>query len=190
MLTSFIIAMRIYLQYLNQRLKGKFLKLYLQSCGCKVGKRLICKKWPIFRTIPNRNIHLGDDVIIGYYITFDIIKPGVLNVGNRVELSHNIILGSLKEISIGNDCLVGENVSIRDDNHNTLKNIPINVQGWSSKPVIIENDVWIGAGTCVLYGAKISSGAVIGANSVVLSKSHIQSNYIYAGSPVKEIRKR
>ena len=189
-MVDLLFKLRRIIRILNFKLKGQLLKLFFISCGCKVGERLICKKWPIFRTYPNRNIIIGDDVIIGYFITFDVITPGTLRIGDRVELSHNIILGSLSQIAIGNDCLIGENVSIRDDDHQFNKDIRINAQGWEVKSVSIEDDVWIGAHSLILSGAKVSRGAVIGANSVVLDKSNIQSYCIYAGSPVRLIGKR
>jgi acetyltransferase-like isoleucine patch superfamily enzyme len=178
------------MQSRNYRIKGKILKFYLLTCGCKVGTGLICKRWPIFRTIPKKNIRIGHNVIIGYFVTFDIIFPGTLEIGDHVELSHNILLGSLKSIKIGNYCLIGENVSIRDDNHKTFRGIPISSQGWATAEIIIEDDVWIGAGSLILSGAKLMSGAVIGANSLVLGKSQILSNNIYGGSPVKLIGRR
>ena len=184
---NLIFKTRIFQQSLIFRLKGMCLKWYLVACGCKVGTGLICKQWPIFRTIPHRNIRIGDNVNIGYLITFDIIYPGELDIGDNVELSHNVLIGSLKKVTIGNYCLVGENVSIRDDNHRTLRGIPIYTQGWSVEEIFIGEDVWIGAGSIILGGSKILDGAVIGANSLVLNKSKILSNNIYGGSPVRQI---
>lgn len=57
-----------------------------------------------------------------------------------------------------------------------------------NKPVIIENDVWIGKDVKILSGIHIGNGAVIGAGAVV---THDVPDYaIVAGSPAKIIRYR
>lgn len=57
-----------------------------------------------------------------------------------------------------------------------------------SEPVTIGNDVWIGAGACVLRGASIGNGAVIGANTVVTQ--NVPPYAIVVGNPGRIIRYR
>ncbi|MHC1550989.1 acyltransferase (plasmid) [Phyllobacterium sp. K27] len=64
----------------------------------------------------------------------------------------------------------------------------IRKQGLSRKPVIIEDDVWIGAGAKILGGSHLSMGCVIGANSVIKGKTKPYG--IYVGVPAKHIRQR
>jgi acetyltransferase-like isoleucine patch superfamily enzyme len=172
------------------RLRGKFLKAYLCLHGCKVGKNLKCKGFPIIRTVPQGNMTLGDDVTIGFNISFDIHEEGNLVVGDRVNLTQNILLNSRSKIVIGEHCLIAENVSIRDGDHSLLGTEPISSQPCVSEPIYIGRDVWIGTFTVVLRGARIPDGAIIGANSLVLRKSKIRPYSINAGSPVKEISMR
>ena len=56
------------------------------------------------------------------------------------------------------------------------------------KPVIIEDNVWIGAGSILLGGITIGSGAVIGAGAVVTHD--IKSNQIVYGVPARSVRDR
>ena len=62
---------------------------------------------------------------------------------------------------------------------------PISAQGFSTQGIIIEDNVWIGAGAKVLDGVTIGKGAVVGANAVV-TKS-IPAGSCVVGIPAKQI---
>lgn len=166
------------------RFKGLCLKYYLIMHGCEVGKKLNCKKWPVFRHLPYRNIFIGDYVNLGYNITFDISRKGRLILKDHVDFPQDVILSASKEIYIGNYSGVGEHSTVRDNNHSLKKGEYYMMQAISDNPVYIGDDVWVGAGCYVLKGAKIPDGCVIAANSVVLEKSILEENNIYAGNPV------
>jgi acetyltransferase-like isoleucine patch superfamily enzyme len=170
--------------------RGSVLKFYLRLHGCKAGKRLRCHTFPKFRMIPDNNCVIGDFVTIGYGITFEIQKNGSLIVGNHVKLTQNILISSGIGITIGDHSIFGENVSIRDGDHESLQEKPVLFQENKYSPVHIGKDVWIGAGSYVLPGSTIPDGTVIGSNSVVLSGSGLKEYCIYAGSPVRFIRQR
>ena len=170
--------------------KGTLLKCYLILHGCRVGSNLKCKRFPVFRSIPKGNIFIGDNVNIGFRITFDINNKGSLTVGNRTNFTQDIIISSIDSIEIGSDVLIAEYVSIRDGDHQIQIGIKINQQSLSKKNIKIGNDVWIGAGTRILKGAILADGCVIGANSSVLAKTYTKENNVYAGSPIKMIRNR
>lgn len=57
----------------------------------------------------------------------------------------------------------------------------------TSKPITIEDDVWIGANSTVCGGVTIGKGSIIGAGSVV--NKDIPSGVIAAGNPCRVIRK-
>ena len=84
-------------------------------------------------------------------------------------------------MTIGNHVLIGANCQIGDrDGHS-------NIYKSSPKPIIIENDVWLGMNVTVLKGVTIGEHSIIGANSVVTKD--IPANSIAAGNPCKVIRK-
>lgn len=172
------------------RIKGKMLKLYLILLGCKVGKNLKCKQFPIFRSIPSKNIVIGNNVNIGYRITLDIQKTGKLVLGDKVNLTQDVIISSIESVEINNDTLIAENVSIRDGDHQFELGLNINSQSFTTSKISIGKDVWIAAGVRVLKGSTIPDGSIIAANSLVLGKSELVSNMIYGGIPVKKISNR
>ncbi|CAB5151406.1 hypothetical protein D3OALGA1CA_4634 [Olavius algarvensis associated proteobacterium Delta 3] len=172
------------------RLKGAMLKAYLHFHGCKVDNKLKCKRFPIFRTVPQKNFFIGNNVTIGFNITFDIHEGGRLVIGDRVNLTQDILICARSEVSIGEDTLVAENVSIRDGDHMSCRSEPIHSQPVVSDPVRIGRDVWIGAFSVVLKGASIPDGVVIGAKSLVLQSSSMIPYSINVGSPVRRIAMR
>jgi acetyltransferase-like isoleucine patch superfamily enzyme len=56
------------------------------------------------------------------------------------------------------------------------------------KKTIIENDVWIGIGACIMSGVRIGTGAVIGAGAIVTKD--VEAYAVMAGNPAKLMRKR
>ena len=55
-------------------------------------------------------------------------------------------------------------------------------------PIVIEDDVWIGARVIILKGVTIGKGSIIGAGSVVTKD--VEPYSIVGGNPAKLIRKR
>ena len=103
----------------------------------------------------------------------------MIMIGNHVEMSGTSIVSN-HSVNIGNHVLIGANCQIgdRDGHSNRYKSSP--------KPIIIENDVWLGMNVTVLKGVTIGEHSIIGANSVVTKD--IPANSIAAGNPCSVIR--
>ncbi|QFU74611.1 acyltransferase [Halioglobus maricola] len=172
------------------RLKGMILKAVFIMLGCKVGRGLKCKGFPIFRTFPRSNFYIGDNVNIGYRITFDVASSGELILHDNVNLTQDIIISAIERVDIGDKALVAEHVSIRDGDHQFSANEEIVRQPLSGQAVSIGNDVWIGAGVRVLKGSRVSSGCVVASNSVITKNVQMDEGGIYAGIPATKIGER
>jgi acetyltransferase-like isoleucine patch superfamily enzyme len=168
-------------------LKGKLLKIYLLLHGCKVGSKLRCHQFPRFRSFPSKNIIIGNNVTIGYNITFEAFTSGKIIIEDFVNLTQNIIISCGNSIKIGSNTLIAENVSIRDCEHGMAKNEIIRIQPLVFDQIIIGSDVWIGAGCMILKGSKIPDGSIIGANSVILRSNIIEKGSINVGTPLRLI---
>jgi acetyltransferase-like isoleucine patch superfamily enzyme len=106
-------------------------------------------------------------------VTF-ISDGGELTIGKGVFFNCNCTITSCSSIKIGNHCSFGPNVVIVDHDHNYKK--VNNDDMFISSPVIIGNNVWIGANAVILRGTTIGDNSIIGAGAII--KEHIPENSI------------
>ena len=139
----------------------------------------------------NGKISIGDNVSFANDVLLSTYTGGQLSIGSDCFFGDNCkIVTERSTVSIGDDCLVAEQVSIRASNHGIKLGSIIRNQKNSVSPVFIGNDVWIGKGSTILAGSRIPDGCVIGANSLVLGKSELRENCIYGGVPVRFLSRR
>lgn len=130
-------------------------------------------------------IHSGVSIGAGVLI---IVKVGVLVIGKDTYIGPWSVICACDSITIGDDVLIAERVTIRDQNHNTELQGLIRENGLDTSPVTISSNVWIGANAVILMGVEIESGSVVGAGSVVNKK--VFANQIVAGVPARPIGER
>lgn len=111
---------------------------------------------------------LGNNCWLGPCVRIGATEHAKIQIGNNVSINQGSFIIARESIVIGDDCRIGEYVSIRDNDHQWKnKDMLIREQGFVTKSVVIGKDVWIGRGAVISKGVKIGNGAVIGANSVV-----------------------
>lgn len=114
---------------------------------------------------------------------------GLINIGTHFFANFNCFIYSKKStIQFGNNCLLGPDVLIINSNHTILKGQLIREQEDMCSPIIIGNDVWIGAKAIILSGVTIGDGAVIAAGAVVTKD--VEPYTIVGGVPAKKIKHR
>ena len=113
---------------------------------------------------------------------------------SKVSLGDNSGIGICASINgtatIGNNVMMGPNVSIFTINHRFERiDILMNQQGMSEqRPVIIHDDVWIGANVIILPGVTVGKGSIIGAGAVVTK--NVPEYAVVGGNPAKIIKYR
>lgn len=143
-----------------------FLKvLLLKSMGAKIGKHSYI--YPGVWITPGKNLVIGDEV----------------------DLAKDVLITTKGGVKIGDRALIGYRTQILSSNH-TIPPIgePFPISGDSFAPIIIEDDVWIGANCIITAGVTIGEGAVIAAGSVVTK--NIPPNAIAGGVPARIIKMR
>ena len=139
--------------------------------------------------VPGSRVQLGEHVRLGDGVFFETAGDGRITVGEDVRINTGTLIASHALITIGDDVLIGEYVSLRDANHGTADMaMPIRQQPHEARPIVIEGGAWIGRGVCILGGVTLGSGAVVAANSVVTKD--VPSQAIVGGVPARLIRMR
>ena len=113
-----------------------------------------------------------------------------ISIGDNVFINSNTHIACIEKITIGNNVLIASKVYISDHSHGhsdmgSLKVPPI-MRRLYSKPVLIEDNVWIGEGVSILMGVTIGKNSIIGANAMV-NKS-FPPNSVIGGVPAKLIK--
>lgn len=116
------------------------------------------------------------------------VEPGAnLTIGNNVGMS-STRLWIHESARIGNNVKIGGCVLITDTDAHPMDYMArrSSNEGTKSAPVVIEDDVWVGAHCIILKGVTIGARSIIGAGSVV-TKS-IPADRVAAGNPCKVIK--
>ena len=105
-------------------------------------------------------------------------------VGRNVFVNQNCTFYDLGGIDIGDDVMIGPNVSLITSSH------PIEPaqrrNGVIASPIVIEKNVWIAAGVTIIGGVTVGENAVVAAGSVVTRD--VPPNTLVAGNPARVIR--
>lgn len=123
-----------------------------------------------------------------------------MNIGRYCKIHKNTTIGDHSGVGFGceipngvtlrSHVMMGPDVLIFTQNHQTADTeIPMREQGMAPlKPVVIGDDVWIGARVCILPGVTIGQGAVIGACAVV--SKDVPAYSVAVGNPARVVKKR
>jgi len=121
---------------------------------------------------------------------FSLIPPfytesGVnISVGRNVFVNQNCTFYDLGGLDIGDDVMIGPNVSLITTGH------PIEPSQRRAfviaKPIVIERNVWIAAGATIIGGVTVGENSVVAAGSVVTKD--VPPNTLVGGNPARVIR--
>jgi acetyltransferase-like isoleucine patch superfamily enzyme len=154
--------------------KGAYLDeaTYLHACpgGITIGAGTYVMHGAVlhvynFRDLPNSGIWIGEDSLIGEY---SIIRgQGGVKIGDRVYTSPYTQIIAVNHVFGDPDR-------------------PFVEQGITAEGIIIEDDVWLGAGAIITDGTRIGQGAVVAAGAVVTKD--VPPHTVVAGIPAKVIK--
>lgn len=163
----------------NVTLEGRIHILGAPVIDIRQGSRLTLGNGVIL-TSRNRGYHLN----IGAPVKLFADRPGAeIRIGEGTRIAGSCIHAK-KSIVIGKRCLIAGNCQIIDSNGHDLSFPDVEQRTQTegaSYPIVIEDDVWIGANSIVLPGVRIGKGAVIVANSVV--SANVPPMVVARGNP-------
>ena len=135
-------------------------------------------------TPPYRNFRLGKKSVIESYCCINN-AVGDVTIGDHTRIGiHCTVIGP---VSIGNNVNLAQGITVTALNHN-FEDVTrqIDEQGISTKPVVIDDDVWIGANAVILPGVTIGRHVVVAAGAVVTKD--VPDYCVVAGVPAKVIK--
>ncbi len=152
---------------------GSVLDYVVENDGCNTGVPLLDKKGIHARIEPGAiirdKVEIGDNAVI--------MMGAVINIGSVIGEGTMIDMGAI----LGGRATVGKNCHIGAGT--VLAGV---VEPASATPVIIEDDVLIGANAVVLEGVRVGKGAVVAAGAVCVQD--VPAGAVVAGVPAKVIK--
>ena len=111
-----------------------------------------------------------------------------VQIGNDVAFSYNCLITAHEKVIIGNGCEIGPGVMMFDHDHN-VNGHSIKEKKYKSSPIIIGNNVWIGANVIILRGAHIGDDCVVAAGTIVRSGNYGTNTILHSNSKTVESEK-
>jgi acetyltransferase-like isoleucine patch superfamily enzyme len=146
--------------------------VYLHACphGIEIGERTIVMHGAVlhvynFREMAPSHIKIGRESLIGEYSV--IRGQGGVDIGDRVYTSPFTQIIAVNHVF--------------DDPHR-----PFVEQGITAEGIVIEDDVWLGAGAVITDGVRVGKGAVVAAGAVVTKD--VPPHTVVGGVPAKPIK--
>ena len=183
-------------------------RLYFRANGVKFGRRM--KVFDAIYLLGQGSVTVGDDFIFTSGSSINPICRNIrgvfytmtpearIEIGDRVGIS-SACLWAKERITIGNDVNIGGDCIIMDNDahpHNYklrrreftaevgrdtyLRQVP-------TAPIVIGDDVWIGARCLILKGVTIGDRSIIAAGSIVTK--NVAADEIWGGNPARFIKK-
>jgi maltose O-acetyltransferase len=111
-----------------------------------------------------------------------------IRLGDRSDIGMDALI--IGPVTIGADVMMGPRCILVSDRHDiTDPDVPMNTQGYlPPRPILIGDDVFVGAGAVILAGVHIGSGSVVGAGAVVVRD--VPAGSVVAGNPAVVVRHR
>lgn len=135
-------------------------------------------------TPPYRRFSLGRRSVVESFSCINNAVGDVI-IGDHTRIGlHNTVIGP---VTIGSHVNLAQGVTVTALNHNyDNPEKYIDQQGITTQPIVIGDDVWIGAGAVILPGVSVGSHSVVAAGAVVTKD--VPQRCVVAGVPAKIIR--
>jgi len=159
----------------------------------RLGKNVYLDQGVYLHALPG-GISIGDNTFVMHHTMLhvfnfrDLPRAGITIGKNCFIGEYNVIRGQ-GGVQLGDGVYTGPMVQIVAVNHvYSDPNRPIREQGITAAGIVIEDDVWLGAGAKILDGVTIGRGSVIGAGDVVVNDS--PPDCLAFGTPAKPVKTR
>ncbi len=168
----------------NQARPRLWVKWFVNPFKHQKGKGSLIRKRTRIDVLPFNKFILGNDSTIEDFAT---INNGVGDVviGDRTRIGLSCVV--IGPVTIGNDIMFAQHIVVSGLNHGYQDiNTPISMQAVETKPITIEDNVWIGANSVITAGVTIGKQSIVAAGSVVTK--NVAPYSIVGGNPAKVLK--
>lgn len=183
-LRSYIYQLYLYIRYTNSHIGVRFRTDAFYHLSLHKNSKLEIGEDCVFRSKTSSNF-----VGINKKISIAVADNAELIIGNKCGFS-GVSICVANSIKIGDYCNFGGNTFIWDTDFHPLDFRDRRIHKLdkiNTAPIVIGNDVFVGANSIILKGVIIGDRAIIGAGSVVTK--NVPSDEIWAGNPARFVRK-
>jgi maltose O-acetyltransferase len=165
---------------------GAYLRARVDLAGCKqlgIRPRLYGRCW----VEGGDGIEIGDRLhIVGRTVRCELATHagGRLLIGDRVFLNYGTSISAHTRVEIGSGCAIGQYAILLDCDYHT-PGLTGDGHG-APAPIVLEENVWLGARVMVLKGVTVGRGTVVAAGSVVTK--NLPAGVLAAGMPARVLR--
>jgi acetyltransferase-like isoleucine patch superfamily enzyme len=111
-------------------------------------------------------------------------NEGIISIGKYCLITPGVRIMAAERIEIGDACMIAHGAYISDADWHGIYDRAEPVG--NTKPIVFEDNVWIGDSAIICKGVTIGKNSIIGAGAVVTKD--VPSNCIYAGNPAKLVK--
>lgn len=126
---------------------------------------------------------VGEDVEIRP--PFQVDYGSNITIGRGSFLNFNVTALDVASITIGEDVLIGPNVQLLTPTHPVAPG-PRRAKWEAAKPIVLEDNVWLGGGAVIFPGVTVGKNSVVGAGAVVTKD--VPPNVVVGGNPARVLR--
>lgn len=169
---------------------GNYLRVmkFRMNPNIRIGKNVTIEEDVVLSTRGGGKIVIGDNCSL-FRNAFVLTWGGDITIGDYSAVNAFTAVYGQGGVIIGKGVGIASNCTITPVNHNFDRiDIPRREQGVTKEGIVIEDDVWIGAGCVIVDGVIVGKGSIIGAGSVVTKNT--EKDGVYVGVPAHKIRNR
>lgn len=169
--------MKFFAKIIFKILKENTLASIRKNKNSKLGNAFRIGNYSNFSIDNSASLIIGDRVSLRNYCNFVLAKNAKVILGTNVFMNNYCSINAIEKIEIGENTLFGEGVKLYDHNHEYSQN-KVEHQKFTTAPIRIGKDCWLGSNVTVLKGVTIGDNCVIGAGCLIYKD-------VAAGSVVK-----
>lgn len=130
--------------------------------------------WNVFQIDATANFVVGDNVICRNFENFHV-SSGKVILHDGVFINNSCSFNCMERIEIGSGTMMGEGVRFYDHDHIYTAE-KIEKWQWTTAPIRVGRDCWIGSNVTILKGVTIGDNTIIGAGCLI--RNDIPSNSV------------